>query len=395
MGAFTKSPKRSPGELAQIQAQIDAALGDQLGAWNETAKQSSIAAGKSVGWDQVQGQIKQTLQQRGITIPDGYDVDREGKLVYTNKTPYLQQAAWAASPFVAGYGAQALSGIVPAATSTAVGTAGTTAAVPPVATAVNTGAGSTLLKYGLNYGIPAAVNYFGTRAQVNAERDSNRALMDYYDKALDAEQEERDYRRRFDEDERTYGREFGEEGRRYGRYSDQYGRDSDEEKLRYGRYGDEYGRLSDEEKLAYGRAEGIRDKNYGYQQYGNFVETLEPFRAGGSAAASRMSKLMGGPATPDTGSYLNLARTARENVRPVPTVPDRPTWNYTANRPTWNYDGQPSPNVRNDTNQQPVSTTMPVSGGPQLIRVQAPDGETRLVTADMAAMYERLGAVRV
>ena len=292
------------------------------------------------------------------------------------------------------------------------------------------GLGSTLLKYGLQYGLPTVVNALGARSQANAQRDSDRTMAGYYDKALAAEEEERKYRRGFDEDERDYGRRTSEEDRRYGRYSDSFNRDSDEEILRYARtkdeysrlsdeeilgYGrarDEYSRLSDEEKLAYGRADDIRDKNYGYQQYGNFVETLEPYRMGGAAATSRMSQLLGGPATPDTGSYLNLAKTARDSVRAVPNVPDRPTWNYdgkrpewnyTANRPTWNYtpgetgvgSGTGQAQAATVTDGAPTSTTMPVGGAPSVVVMRAPDGEEQEVPADQASYYESRGAVRV
>lgn len=247
--------------------------------------------------------------------------------------------------------------------------------------------GSTALRYGLQYGVPIAGQLIAGKMASNAERDSNRALMDYYQRALDAEREERDYRRGFDEEGRRYDREFGEEGRRYGRYSDTYGRESDEEKLRYGRAGDTYGRLSDEERLWYDRAQAIRDKNYGYQQYGNFVETLEPFRASGSGAVSRMSGLMGGPRPADTGSYLNLARTARESVQAVPNVPGRPTWDYVPNRPVWNYPGQAPPATTASTTAPPVSTTRSVT-------MRTPGGQTFQVDPSEVDGYEQRGAVR-
>lgn len=280
--------------------------------------------------------------------------------------------AGAAGAFGGGAGAASAAGAGGAAT----GAAGTGATV-----AAGSGLAGTLLKYGLQYGVPVAGALIGGKMQANAQRDSDRAMNDYYNRALDAEKEERDYRRGFDE-----------EGRRYGRYTDQYGRLSDEEDRGYKRAGDTYGRLSDEEKLLYGRAENIRDKNYGYQQYGNFVETLEPFRASGSSAISRMSGLMGGPTPADTGSYLNLAQTARNSVRAVPNVPDRPTWNYTGTRPTWDYPPTGNAGGSPMSTGAPVSTSQPVGGGPVLVRVQAPDGEIRDMTQAMADSAVRLGA---
>ena len=285
-----------------------------------------------------------------------------------------------------------------AGTAGAAGAAGTAAKTTAVASgAAKVGLGSTLLRYGLQYGVPIAGQLIGGKMAANAERDSNAALMGYYDKALAAEKEDRDYRRGFDEEGRRYDREFGEEGRRYGRYSDQYGRESGEEDRAYGRAGDTYGRLSDEEKLAYDRSQSIRDKNYGYQQYGNFVETLEPYRAGGSAAASRMSGLMGGPRTPDTGSYLNLAKTARDSVQAVPSVPDRPTWSYSGTRPTWNYPEQPvgAGQTPAAAGAAPVSTTQPVGGGTPLVLVEAPDGSRRELPEADAARAVAMGGRRL
>lgn len=388
MGVWKKSPRADSAAVAALQAEIDALPEVQAFQAGYGSPNDPWTRGQG-GRVQDPNQLRNVIRQRlGSRLPDGYDVSQDGQIVYTNKTPALQQAAWAALPIAGPMAAQALIG----------------AAVPAGAAGFT---GATALKYGLQYGVPLAGQLIGGKIAADADRDSNRALMDYYNRALDAEREERDYRRGFDEEGRRYGREFGEEGRRYGRYGDEYTRLSDEEKLRYGRTRDDYSRLSDEEKLAYGRSEDIRDRNYGYQQYGNFVETLEPYRAGGSAAASRMSQLMGGPATKDTGSYLNLANTARASVRDVPSVPNRPTWNYTPNRPTWNYPGggqtgagaggagDADPQVRRLEVAPPVSTTQPVGGGPQLILVEAPTGERRMVTAEQAASFERLGARRL
>lgn len=242
----------------------------------------------------------------------------------------------------------------------------------------------------LKYALPAVFGFLGTKKQSDAQREGDRAMQDYYDKALEAEKEEQQYRRGFDEDARDYTRAFNEEGRNYGRYADRYGVADSEERLQYGRAGDTYGRASDEERLAYDRSQAIRDKNYGYQQYGNFVETLEPFRVSGTAATSRMSGLIGGPTPASTGSYLNLAKTARDSVQAVPTVPDRPTWTYNGTRPTWNYPGDAASGGQ--TNTQPVSTTMPVGGQGEFVRVQAPDGEVRSLSRQQADLAVQRGA---
>jgi hypothetical protein len=347
------------------------------------------------------------IRALGFEVPDGYTFAWGGRSGYGSLmddkrsllekgAPYISAAMFAAAGGIGLAGAGSAAGA-----SGAAGAGGGSTGAAAGATGAAGGLGGTLLRYGLKYGVPVAGALIGGRMQANAQRDSDRLMAGYYDRALDAEIEERNYRRGFDEDERRYSREFGEEGRRYGRYSDQYGRESDEDILKYGRAKDDYSRMSDEERLAYDRAQDIRSKNYGYQQYGNFVETLEPYRAGGSAAASRMSGLMGGPTPTDTGSYLNLARTARESVQAVPDVPDRPTWNFTPNRPTWNYPGTATttqangPNVRNDTNQPPVSTTMPVGGGPSLVTMRTPGGQTFQVSPAEVPGFEQRGAQRV
>ena len=322
------------------------------------------------------------LQKLGYDVPEGYSYTFGGRAGYGTLMDDKRGIIEKAAPIIA-IAAAAAAGGMALAPATAAGSAAPAAAGIGASVAAPSLAG-TLLKYGLQYGLPVAANLIGTKMQTNAQSESDRAMTDYYNKALDAAKEEQQYRRTFDE-----------EGRTYGRYMDQYGVASGEEDRSYGRAGDTYGRLSDEEKLAYGRAQAIRDKNYGYQQYGNFVETLEPYRAGGSAAASRMSQLVGGPATQDTGSYLNLAKTARDSVQRVPDVPNRPTWDYKGTRPTWNYPStgnagsQPSPS---GGSAPPVSTTMPVGGGTQLVRVQAPDGEIREMSQAMAQSAVRLGA---
>ena len=111
MGKWKKSPQQDPATIARLQTAIDQRYRDRIRQLHESAGQRSMAAGRSVGWDDVQGQIRQWLRQDGLTLPDGYDVDRDGRVVYTNKTPFLQQAAWAALPIAAVSGVEALLGL--------------------------------------------------------------------------------------------------------------------------------------------------------------------------------------------------------------------------------------------------------------------------------------------
>ena len=111
MSTFLKARQQPQAVISGLQQQIDARFRDRIRQLQASARERSIASGRSVGWDELQGQIQQMLRQDGIALPDGYTVDSDGKVIYENKTPFLQQAAWAASPFAAGYGAQALAGM--------------------------------------------------------------------------------------------------------------------------------------------------------------------------------------------------------------------------------------------------------------------------------------------
>ena len=119
MGVWKKSPRADPAEIARIQAQIAPWMAElQQQAW-----------GNPSAFQRIPAIIKQRLAAAGLRLPDGYDVSMDGEVVYTNKTPYLQQAAWAATPFVGGYGAEKLANaFAPAAAGT-----GTAAATSPAA----------------------------------------------------------------------------------------------------------------------------------------------------------------------------------------------------------------------------------------------------------------------
>src|SRR3990167_2036544 len=113
MGVFLKSQQISPEALDALQQKAtNPEIAARAQALTDNARAKSIASGRSIGWTDLPGQIKKIYQENGIDIPVGYDVDMEGQIVFTNKTPYLQQAAWAASPFVAGYGAQGISNAI-------------------------------------------------------------------------------------------------------------------------------------------------------------------------------------------------------------------------------------------------------------------------------------------
>src|SRR3990167_2593404 len=134
MGLWKKSPRADPTLIAQLQARVDA---DPL-----TQRFSAGYGSPDDPWRREQGgrgsnpnHLRDRVRQLvGRDLPDGYDVSQDGQIVYTNQTPFLQQAAYAALPFVGAYGAQSLAGAFgPAA-------AGVTTAAAPT-TAATTGAG--------------------------------------------------------------------------------------------------------------------------------------------------------------------------------------------------------------------------------------------------------------
>ena len=301
--------------------------------------------------------LQRELEGAGMVFPRGMEIDPAGNINQDQGMSRLWANPWfrwsviggaaLATMGAAGWGP--LAGVMGGGGSGAVASASSLTA-------------DTALRYGLQYGLPTVAGLIGTRMQTTAQREGDREMADYYRRALDAQLEEQRYQRGWNEEDR-----------------------------RYGRAKDDYSRLSDEERLWYDRAQTIRDKNYGYQQYGNFVETLEPYRVAGVSATDRLSRLIGGPSVPSTGSYLNLARTPRDSVQAVPSVPERPTWTYTANRPTWNYQSQEPQPAANT----PVNTSMPVNGGPQTVLMEAPTGQRRDVPIDQVPFFEARGARRI
>ena len=108
MGKWKKSPKADPQVIAALQAQINsdpqvqafkAGFGSPNDPWTRGA------GGKVRDPNQFAKYVKQRF---GASLPDGYDVSQDGEIVYTNKTPALQQAAWASLPIAAVSGAGAL-----------------------------------------------------------------------------------------------------------------------------------------------------------------------------------------------------------------------------------------------------------------------------------------------
>lgn len=147
MGVWKKSKRADPAEVARIQAVIDRWTPELQRAASEASRRS----GRSTGWDQIGPQIKVRLAQEGIHIPDGYDVNMNGELVYTNKTPFLQQAAWASTPFVGGYGAEKIAGAFGAGSGSAAGGVGGGAMYGPPASLATPAAATSAVPAG--YGL--------------------------------------------------------------------------------------------------------------------------------------------------------------------------------------------------------------------------------------------------
>lgn len=119
MGIWKKSPQVDPAIIAQLQARVDADPSVQnFTGWRRNAS----AGGRVDNPDALSVHIKALL---GNQLPDGYDVSQDGQIVYTNKTPALQQAAWAALPIA---GVSALGAALPSAAGA--GAAGVNSAIP-------------------------------------------------------------------------------------------------------------------------------------------------------------------------------------------------------------------------------------------------------------------------
>lgn len=107
MSKFFKAKRQDPDTLAAVQKRLDA-IRPMVDAELRRQSQVSIQTGKpgkpsAQVWNDI-------ARQQGVTFPDGYNVGPEGEVQYTNKTPWLQQAVWASTPFLGGYGAAKLAG---------------------------------------------------------------------------------------------------------------------------------------------------------------------------------------------------------------------------------------------------------------------------------------------
>jgi hypothetical protein len=228
--------------------------------------------------------------------------------------------------------------------------AATGAPLGPAAGAATMGLGRTALKYGAQYGLPVVGDLINGRRQSNATRDAARMEQEYLDKALAQAKEEQLYRRGFDED-----------GRQYARRIDEYERSKYEESTGYdrGKYGDAtgYDREKYNEGEGYKRAQYNEGTNYNRRNYGNFAETLEPYRAGGQAANQFASRLMGQNVPEYTGgTYYDVARDARTPVNLPTDVNLRTNVNVPTGAPGLSFPGSTG------GAGEPVSTTMPVGG---------------------------------
>lgn len=110
MPTWNRARQLPPGALAQLQTAANRPdIQAQIEALRSSARSRSMATGQS-GWDGLQQQIRRIYEGAGIQIPEGYDVDQDGQIVYTNETPWLRQAAIASLPIAVPSAIQALAG---------------------------------------------------------------------------------------------------------------------------------------------------------------------------------------------------------------------------------------------------------------------------------------------
>lgn len=112
MGVWNKSPQVDPSIIARLQAELDA---------NPTVRQyrgGGYGTGSDLWQREGGGRVKNPNQLSeyarsllGQRLPDGYDVSQDGKIVYTNKTPFLQQATLASLPITGPLAAEWLLGL--------------------------------------------------------------------------------------------------------------------------------------------------------------------------------------------------------------------------------------------------------------------------------------------
>lgn len=144
MGIWNKSSQADPNAIVQLQATLDA-----------DPRMHTIPAG---GWIKNPQWKSETAKQiLGPSLPHGYDVDINGNIVYTNKTPILKQLAETAGPVAgmmvagpflpgqAGYVGNAVNGVADATTAAATGGGAAATAAAAAAKAAAGGGVSSLL----------------------------------------------------------------------------------------------------------------------------------------------------------------------------------------------------------------------------------------------------------
>src|SRR3990167_5426271 len=108
MSTFFKAQRQDPALLDTVQRQLDA-LAPVVDAELRRGSQEAIRTGRPAKETTVQV-WNRIAKENGVRFPDGYNVSPDGKVQYTNQTPWLQQLAWASLPIGAPSAAQAIFG---------------------------------------------------------------------------------------------------------------------------------------------------------------------------------------------------------------------------------------------------------------------------------------------
>lgn len=241
MATWRKAPTIDPAEHARLQALI--AASPEIRALRDEAGRRSMAAGRSVGWNEVSAKTRQILARQGVRLPDGYDVDLDGTLVYTNKTPWLQQLAWGAAPIAGVSAIGALAGPAAAGTAASAGSVAggvlpssafpVAAAMTPTGVSAGGGMGGffrTLGRFFGSHGGAAATNLAGNLLGTYMQgRSANRGydVQDRYNReALDflKSQDARDFAEYLKERDRDWRVEDEDRAHFYKREGEREGR---------------------------------------------------------------------------------------------------------------------------------------------------------------------------
>jgi hypothetical protein len=189
---FYRAEQISPDALNQLNAQLDTdAFRAQVDAIRDRYYQQYLRAdtGRARSHDaraSEQAEIDQlVLAAVGGSLPNGYNVSRDGYVQFANETPWLQQLAWGAAPIAGAQGASmALNALgvagagtaAPSVAAPAIGSLGATpAAAGPLFPVLGPGIGTVVpgvaapaVAAGFNAGatIPAAATALGWRDKV-------------------------------------------------------------------------------------------------------------------------------------------------------------------------------------------------------------------------------------